>query len=126
MVVPDTLQSQPDPVFSAPLSSPAQLQCDVDPVSALVYFCSTSSPVPSLSVSHAPKLDTTASQESMVPETAERLSAVAQQKVLAFDVSTLSQFVEDDSARIQTSGVTLNVHDSTWSWNHTILSYPFY
>ena len=32
VVVPATLQSPPDPVFSAPLSSPAQLQCDVDPV----------------------------------------------------------------------------------------------
>ena len=41
VVVPATLQSQPDPVFSAPLSSPAQLLCDVDLVSALVntIFC---------------------------------------------------------------------------------------
>ena len=45
VVVSATLQSQPDPVFSAPLSSPAQLHCDVDPVSALVHFCSTPSPV---------------------------------------------------------------------------------
>ena len=93
VVVPATLQSPPDPVFSAPLSSPAQLHCDVDPVSALVHFCSTASPVPSLSP--APALDTMASpapQESVVAETVERLSAVAQQKRLAFDVSTLSQF----------------------------------
>ena len=77
VVVPTTLQSQPDPVFSAPLSSPAELHCDVDPVSALVHFCSTPSPVPSLSL--APTLDSTASpapQESMVAETVERLSAV--------------------------------------------------
>ena len=126
MVVPATLQSPPDPVFSAPLSSPAQLQCDVDPVSALVYFCSITSPVPSLSISPSPTLDATASQKSVVAETVERLSAVAQQKGLAFDVSTLSQFVQDNSVRVQTSGVTLHVHDSTWSWNHTILSYPFY
>ena len=39
--------------------SPAQLQCDVDPVSALVHFCSTPSPVPSLSP--APTLDATTS-----------------------------------------------------------------
>ena len=102
MVVPDTLQSQPDPVLSAPLSSPAQLHCEVDPVSALVHFCSTPSPVPSLSP--APTLDATASptpQESVVAETVERLSAVAQQKGLAFDVSTLPQFVQDASVRIQ-------------------------
>ena len=91
MVVHATLQSQPDPVFSALLSSPAQLHCDVDPVSTLVHFCSTPSPVPSLSP--APTLDATASpalQESVVAEIVERLSAVAQQKGLAFDVSTLS------------------------------------
>ena len=84
MVVPAALQSQPDPVVSAPLSSPAQLHCDVDPVSALVHFCSTPSPVPSLSP--APTLDATASpapQEPMVAETVERLSAVVQQKGLA-------------------------------------------
>ena len=40
VVVPATLQSQPDPVYSAPLSFLAQLHCDVDPVSALVHFCS--------------------------------------------------------------------------------------
>ena len=93
VVVPATQQSQPDPVFSAPLSSPAQLQCDVDPVSALVHFCSTPSPVPSPSISPAPNLDATASpgsQESVVAETVERLSAVVQQKQLAFDVTTLS------------------------------------
>ena len=103
VVVPATLQSQPDPVFSAPLSSPAQLHCDVDPVSALVHFCSTPSPVPSLSISPAPTLDATASpasQESVVAETVERLSAVAQQKQLALDVSTLLQFVQDASVRI--------------------------
>ena len=91
MVVPATRQSQPDPVFSALLSSPAQLHCDIDPVSALVHFCSTPFPVPSLSP--APTLDATASaapQESLVAETVERLSGVAQQKGLAFDVSTLS------------------------------------
>ena len=61
----------------------------------------------------------------MVAETVERLSAVAQQKGLAFDVSTLSQFVQDASVRIQTSGVTLHVHDSTWSWNqhYSVLSF---
>ena len=78
VVVPATLQSQSDPVFSAPLSYPSQLHCDVDPVSALVHFCSTPSPVPSLSP--APTLDATASpepQESVVTETVERLSAVA-------------------------------------------------
>ena len=70
MVVPATLQSPPDPVLSASLSSPARLHCDVDPVSALVQFCLTPSPVPSLSP--APTLDVTASpapQESMVAET---------------------------------------------------------
>ena len=128
IVVPTTLQSPPDPVFSAPLSYPAQLQCDVDPVSALVHFCSTPSPVPSLSVSPAPTIDATASpasQESVVAETVERLSAVAQQKGLAFDVSTLSQFVQDVSVRIQTTGVTLHVHDFTWSWNqhYSVLSF---
>ena len=128
VVVPATLQSQPDPVFSAPLSSPARLQCDIDPVSALVHFCSTPSPVPSLCISPAPTLDATASpasQESVVAETVERLSAVAQQKGLAFDASTLSQFVQDTSVRIQTSGVTLHVHDSTWSWNqhYSVLSF---
>ena len=95
VVVTATLQSQPDPVFSAPLSSPAQLHCDVDPVSALAHFCSTPSPV--LSLSPAPTLDATASpapQELVVAETVERLSAVAQQKGLAFDVSTLPQFVQ--------------------------------
>ena len=103
MVVPATLQSQPDPVFSAPLSSPAQLHCDVHPVSALVHFCSTPSPVPSLSP--VPTLDATAFPapwESVVAETVEMLSAVAQQKGLAFDVSTLSQFVQDASVRMQT------------------------
>ena len=92
VVVPATRQSQPDPVFSAPLSSPAQLQCGVDPVSALVHFCSTPSPVPSLSP--APTLDATASpapQESVVAETVERLSAVTQQNGLAFDVLNLSK-----------------------------------
>ena len=70
VVVPTTLQSPPDPVFSAPPSSPAQLHCDVDPVSALVHFCSTPSPVPS--ISPAPTLDAMASpapQESVVAET---------------------------------------------------------
>ena len=47
----------PTPDGSPP--SPAQLRCDVDPVSALVHFCSTPSPVPSLSP--APTLDATAS-----------------------------------------------------------------
>ena len=91
VVVPTTLQSQPNPVFSAPLSSPAQFHCDIDPVSAMVHFCSTLSPVPSLSP--APTLDATASpapQESVIAETVERLSAVVQQKGLAFAVSTLS------------------------------------
>ena len=37
----------------------------------------------------------------MVAEKVERLSAVAQQKGLAFDVSTLPQFVQDASVRIQ-------------------------
>ena len=37
----------------------------------------------------------------MVAETVERLSAVAQQKEFAFDVSTLPQFVHDASDRIQ-------------------------
>ena len=37
----------------------------------------------------------------MVAETVERLSAVAQQKGLAFDISTLPQFVQDTSVRIQ-------------------------
>ena len=128
VVVPATLQSQPDLVVSAPLSYPARLQCDVDPVSSLVHFCSTPSPVPSLSISPAPTLDATASpasQESVIAETVERLSAVAQQKQLAFDVSTLSQFVQDASVSIQTSGVTLHVHDSTWSWNqhYSVLSF---
>ena len=49
--------SNPTPDGSPP--SPAQLQCDVDPVSALVNVCSTPSPVPSLSP--APTLDATAS-----------------------------------------------------------------
>ena len=48
--------SDPTPDGSPP--SPAQLQCDVYPVSALVHYCSTSSPVPSLSP--APTLDATA------------------------------------------------------------------
>ena len=39
VVLPATLQSQPDPEFSGPLSSPTQLHCDVDPVSAVVHFC---------------------------------------------------------------------------------------
>ena len=72
VVVPATLPSQPDPVFSAPLSSPAKLHCDVDPVSALVHFCSTPCPVPSLSPTQT--LDATASpapQESVVAETVE-------------------------------------------------------
>ena len=37
----------------------------------------------------------------MVAETVERLSAVAQQKGLAFDVSILPQFVQDASVCIQ-------------------------
>ena len=37
----------------------------------------------------------------MVAETVERLSTVAQQKGLAFDVSTLPQFVQDATVRIQ-------------------------
>ena len=37
----------------------------------------------------------------MVAETVERLSAVAQQKGWAFDASTLPQFVQDASVRIQ-------------------------
>ena len=37
----------------------------------------------------------------MVAKTVERLSAVAQQKGLAFDVSTLPQFVQDTSVCIQ-------------------------
>ena len=50
---------------------------------------------------------------------------MAQQKQLAFDVSTLSQFVQDASVRIQTSWVTLHGHDSTWSWNqhYSVLSF---
>ena len=39
----------------------------------------------------------------MVAETVERLSTVAQQKGLAFDVSTLPQFVQDATVRIQLS-----------------------
>ena len=96
VAIPTTLQSQLDPVFSAPVSLPAQLHCDIDPVSALVQFYSTPSPVPSLSP--APTLENTASpalQESVVAETVARLSAVTQQKGLAFDVSTLSQLVQD-------------------------------
>ena len=92
--------SDPTPHGSPP--SFAQLQCDVDPVSALVHFCSTRSPV--LFLSPAPNLDATTSPalwESVVAETFERLSAVAQQKGLAFDVSTLPQFVQDASARKQ-------------------------
>ena len=95
VIVPATLQSQPDPVFSAPLYSPARLHFDIGPVLGLVHFCSTPSPVPSLSP--APTLDVTASPaplESVVAETVERLSAVAQQKGLVFDVSTHSQFVQ--------------------------------
>ena len=49
--------SDPTPHGSPP--SPAQLQCDVDPASALVHFCSTPSPVPSLSP--APTLEAMAS-----------------------------------------------------------------
>ena len=49
--------SDPTPDGSPPF--PAQRECDVDPVSALVHFCSTPSPVPSLSP--APTLDATAS-----------------------------------------------------------------
>ena len=37
----------------------------------------------------------------MVAEKVERLSAVAQQKGLAFDVSTIPQFFQDASVRIQ-------------------------
>ena len=37
----------------------------------------------------------------MVAETVERLSTVAQQKGLAFDVSTLPQFVQDTTVCIQ-------------------------
>ena len=48
-----------DPTPDGFIPFPAQLQCDVDPVSALVHFCSTPSPVPSLSP--APTLDATAS-----------------------------------------------------------------
>ena len=48
-----------DPTPDGSPLSPTQLQCDVDPVSALVHFCSTPSPVPSLSP--APTLDATAS-----------------------------------------------------------------
>ena len=89
-----------DPTPDGSLLSPAQLQCDIDPVSALVHFCSTPSPV--LSLSSTPTLDATASPmvASMVAETVERLSIVAQQKGLAFDVSTLSQFVQDATVRI--------------------------
>ena len=50
----------------------------------------------------------------MVAETVERPSAVAQQKRLAFDVSTVSQFVH---VCMQTTRVTLHVHYSTWSWH---------
>ena len=98
---PDSL-AHSDPTPDGSPHSHAQLQFDVDPVSALVHFCSTPSPVPSLSP--APTLDATASpvpQESVVAEIVERLSAVAQQKGLAFDVSTLPQFVQDASVRIQ-------------------------
>ena len=96
----DPALSDPTPDGSPP--SPTQLQYDVDPVSALVHLCSTQSPVPSLSP--PPTLDATASpapQESVVTETVEWLSAVSQQKGLAFDVSTLPQFVQDASVRIQ-------------------------
>ena len=59
-----------DPTPDGSPTSHAQLQCDVDPVSALVHFYSTPSPVPYLSP--APTLGATASpapQESVVAET---------------------------------------------------------
>ena len=49
--------SDPTPDCSPP--SPTQLQCGLDPVSALVHFCSTPFPVPSLSP--VSTLDATAS-----------------------------------------------------------------
>ena len=75
--------SDPTPDGSPPF--PAQLQCDVDP-----------DPAPTLDATASP-----APQESVVAETVERLSAVAQQKGLAFDVSILPQFVQDASVCIQ-------------------------
>ena len=120
------------PVLSDPTSdssppSPAQIQCDVDPVSALVHFCSTPSPVPSLSP--APTLDATASpalQESVVAETVERLSAVAQQKGLAFDVSTLPQFVQDASVRIQLTFFVLSFFSSNQLFSEPLLYKRFH
>ena len=120
-----------DPTSDSSLPSPAQIQCDVDPVSGLVHFCSTPSPVPSLSP--APTLDATASpalQESVVAETVERLSAVAQQKGLEFDVSTQPQFVQDASVRIkltfsflsfffQTSSFQSHYSAKGFIWIHT-------
>ena len=75
--------SDPTPDGSPP--SPAQLQCDVDP-----------DPAPTLDATASP-----APQESVVAETVERLSAVVQQKGLAFNVSILPQFVQDASVSIQ-------------------------
>ncbi len=63
--------------------------------------------------------------QEAVQELVEKLSAIAQQNGLVFDVSSLSQFVKNSAIRLQTSGPTLRVHAKAWSWNqhYSVLSF---
>ncbi len=49
--------------------------------------------------------------QEAVQELVEKLSAIAQQNGLVFDVSSRSQFVKNSAIQLQTSGPTLRVHD---------------
>ena len=73
--------------------------------------------IPSLSPLPGPRADETL-------RTIERLAAVAQQKGLAYDLSTLSAFVSSGNAQFQHSGPPLRVHDSNCSWDqhYSVLS----
>ncbi len=63
--------------------------------------------------------------QEVVQELVVKLSAIAQQNDLKFDVSRLSHFVKNSVIQLQTSGPILRVHDKAWSWNqhYTVLSF---
>ncbi len=46
--------------------------------------------------------------QEVVQDLVEKLSAIAQQNGLVFDVSSLSQFVKNSAIRLQTSGPALD------------------
>ncbi len=102
---------------------------DRDPESPAINDIQISTPVSSVPVSPVPSItevfQTPATPQELVQDSVEKLSAIAQQNGLRFDVATLSEFVKNSSIQFQTSGPTLRVHDKAWSWkqHYTALSF---